>query len=108
MKQNPIDYIGQALSIAEGITDIVEKALPSEQIILARMKLNEVAIIAKSQLRARRANNKANRLKWKGIMEHIDRTCKGLDIAEQYGLSTDKLKANLQKLVDSLGELQVN
>jgi len=104
----PVDYIGAALTIAEDITSIVEKSIPSEQIVLARMKLNEVNIIAKAQLSARRANSKANKAKWRDIELHIAKTCKGLDLAAKHGLSTDKLKANLQILVDMLSEVPDN
>lgn len=101
MKQNPIDYIGQALSIAEGITDIVEKALPTEAERKARFEVNKVKKIARAAL-------KADKLTYRRVKLRIDACLVGLDIAKKEGLDLDKLRANLQKLVDSLGELQVN
>lgn len=103
-KKVSIDPISTALLVAENITAIVEKAMPSEQIILARIELNKIAITAKAQLRARRANSKANKLRWREIDNQIQRTCKGLDLAAKHGLNTDKLKANLQTLVEMLSE----
>lgn len=98
-KQIPLDYISAALEIATNITGIVEKALPSEELQMARFNLNKVKKLA-------RAGLKADQLNYRRIKLRIDMTLLGLDIAEKEGLDKDLLKKNLQKLVEMLSEAE--
>lgn len=94
--QNPVDWVGKSLSIIENVSQIIEKALPSEQERLLRLEINKVAKIARSRFRAEK--HKLNQ-----TMIIIKRMRKGLCIARKEGINTDKLKANLQAALESIG-----
>lgn len=100
------DWISQALAILGNVTGIIDKALPSEAERLALLKINEVAKLAKSNLRATKANNKAERLMRKRILHRIEGVRIGLEIAKEEGLDCTKLKDGLQRLVEMLGEMK--
>lgn len=97
MKQPaPTNWITQALEITENVTNIIEKALPSEQERLLRLEINKVAKIARAKFRAEK--HKLNQ-----TMLIIKRMRKGLCVARKEGLDLTKLKANLQAVLESIG-----
>ena len=108
MMQNPIDWVGTSLDIVNGITDIVEKGMFSENERIINRDMRKVAILAKSNLRAARANKRIDKLTVDRILYRVKSVELGLRIAAKHGLKKDKLTEGLQKLVEMLTECAVS
>lgn len=94
------DWITLSLEAINGVIGVVDKGMLTEAERTARWEVKRIKRLAK-------ANLKADKLTRRRILLRIDSTLIGLDISVKYGLDSDKLKANLKKLCEMLGELKI-